>query len=169
MYTTSSDWPMHGPGSTGSTWPIHGPGSTTAEVKTAEIKTEKDDSDGVQLHFYLSEKEDGKTSSKEDVKISGERNFGQDYGGYGKGNGGYGGKGRYGGGGRGCKHGNGMVIGDPSWFLCKNGIGRGNGGHGEKGRYAYGGGGRGCKYGNRDAMAIGDPSWFLGDPCKNLT
>jgi len=76
--STGSTWPIHGPGSTGSTWPIHGPGSTTAEVETAEIETEKDDSDGVQLHFYLSEKEDAKTSSKEDVKISGEE-YGQDY------------------------------------------------------------------------------------------
>jgi len=67
MYTTSS-----------ATWSIHGQGSTTAELETPEVETKKDDSDGVQLHFYLSEKEDAKTSSKEDVKISGEE-YGQDY------------------------------------------------------------------------------------------
>ena len=49
---------------TSSAWMV-GPGSITAKVET-----EKDDSDGVQLHFYMSEKEDAKTSSKEDVKIS---------------------------------------------------------------------------------------------------
>merc|ERR1712055_254210 len=40
----------------------------SAELATAVVETKKDDSDGVNLHFYLSNKEDGKTSSKKEKK-----------------------------------------------------------------------------------------------------